>query len=109
MVSFGKLLQEGRLLLKEAASPLVQAKKIPLSQRSPEDQVRYWVGTALSSLKAGMPSSASEGLGRALKISGYPEMNRVRPLVIKAQELAAGPNPRAADVYVEKAYKILKP
>lgn len=104
MPALARLLREGRLLLEAP-----KLKKIPLSQRSPGDQAKYWVGTALSALKAGSLQSASESLARALKISGYPDMNRVRPLVTKALELSRGPEPRAADAYVEKAYKILKP
>lgn len=86
-------------------------KKLPVSQRSIPQQVRYWVSGALSWLKAGGPSAAGDHLAKALSLldndADLRKNTKLRDLIKEARTQAYSTSPRAADYTVEKALKLL--
>jgi Tfp pilus assembly protein PilF len=98
--------REMNRLLEALAARLVEAEK----SKDPASELRRHVKMALSWLKAGAPSGASESLAKALKLrlpAETPKSAEVTALLKSAQKKASGMNPRAADEDVEKALRLL--
>lgn len=93
-------------LLESLAARLTEAEK----PQDPASVMHRHVKMALSWLKAGAPSGASESLAKALKLrlpAETPKIAEVTALLKSAQKKAGGMNPRAADEDVEKALRLL--
>jgi hypothetical protein len=93
-------------LLESLVARLTEAEK----PKDPTSELRRHVKMALSWLKAGAPSGASESLAKALKLrlpTETPKSGEVIALLKSAQKKAGGMNPRSADEDVEKALRLL--
>jgi len=93
-----------KALIKEAMQP--KSKFVPLGKRAPIEQATYYVKSARSWLKAGAPILAAEELNNALAIRDG-SVASIRPLLLKAKQLAYGPSPRAADYVVDDILAML--
>lgn len=97
-------------VLKESAGQ----KKVPLSQRPPQQQVRYHIDTALRWLKVGAPSGANDSLRQALRLLEVPSTFGAQTavltrLITQAIQTIGGAFPRAGDELVERILKMMPP